>query len=112
MWWASREVMYDYQLRHPQADTVLKTLLRAYPGIQQDFVFISEGLLSKYAKCSTEVVKLVLLAAQKEEMLLYEPLNEKPQLIYLRERVAAENLTIDLQKFKFRKNGRKSARPR
>jgi ATP-dependent DNA helicase RecQ len=100
---ASREVMYDYQLRHPQADTVLKTLLRAYPGIQQDFVFISEGLLSKYAKCSTEVVKLVLLAAQKEEMLLYEPLNEKPQLIYLRERVAAENLTIDLQKFKFRK---------
>ena len=100
---ASREVMYDYQLRHPQADPVLKTLLRAYPGIQQDFVFISEGLISKYAKCSNEAVKNVLLAAQKEALLVYEPLNEKPQLIFLRERVAAENLTIDLPKFKFRK---------
>jgi ATP-dependent DNA helicase RecQ len=99
----SREVMYDYQLRHPQADTVLKTLLRAYPGIQNGFVDISENLLSTYAKCTSEKVKQVLLAAQNEEMLLYEPLNEKPQLVFLRERVSAENLTIDLPKFNFRK---------
>jgi ATP-dependent DNA helicase RecQ len=100
---ASREVMYDYQLRHPQADPVLKTLLRAYPGIQQGFVNISEGLVSKYAKCTIDVVRQVLLAAQVEEMLVYEPLNEKPQLIFTSERVAAENLTIDLKRFKFRK---------
>jgi ATP-dependent DNA helicase RecQ len=100
---ATREVMYDYQLRQPQADPVLKTLLRAYPGIQHDFVDISEGLISKYAKCSADVVKQVLTAAQNEGLLVYEPMNEKPQLVFLRERVMAENLSIDLQKFKFRK---------
>jgi ATP-dependent DNA helicase RecQ len=99
----SREVMYDYQLRHPHADTVLKTLLRAYPGIQQGFVDISESLISNYAKCSTENVKEVLSAAQIEELLVYEPLHEKPQVVFLRERATAENLTIDLPRFNFRK---------
>ena len=100
---ASREAIYDYQLRNAAADTILKTLLRAYPGIQQDFVDVSEGLISKYANRSKEQVTQVLLAAQKEGVLEYEPMSEKPQLIFLRERVSAENLSIDLQKFKFRK---------
>ncbi len=100
---ANREAMYDYQLRNAQADTVLKTLLRAYPGIQQGFVDISEGLIAKYAKRSKEQVAQVLAAAEQEGILDYEPMSEKPQLIFTRERVAAENLSIDLQKFKFRK---------
>lgn len=100
---ADREILYDYQLRNPKADTVLKTLLRAYPGVQQGFKDISEGLLSNYAKCSAEEVKQVLMAAQTEGILEYEPRHEKPQLIFTHERVSAENLSIDLQKFKFRK---------
>lgn len=34
---------------------------------------------------------------------MYEPRKEKPQLTFTRARVAAENLTIDLEKFKLRK---------
>lgn len=100
---ANREAMYDYQLRNPQADTILKTLLRAYPGIQNGFVDISEGLVAKYAKCSQDQVRLVLSTAQTESILAFEPMHEKPQLTFIRERVGAENLTIDLVKFKFRK---------
>jgi ATP-dependent DNA helicase RecQ len=100
---ATREAMYDYQLRHPKADTVLKTLLRAYPGIHQGFTDISEGVLAKYAKCSVDLVKQTLLAAQAASLLLYEPMSEKPQLVFLQERVAAENLTIDQERFRFRK---------
>jgi ATP-dependent DNA helicase RecQ len=100
---ASREALYDYQLRRKEADTVLKTLLRAYPGLQHDYVDISEGLLAKYAKLPIEKVQQVLLAAQKEGILHYEPRKEKPQLTFTRERVAAENLTIDLERFQFRK---------
>jgi ATP-dependent DNA helicase RecQ len=99
---ASREVLYDYQLRNKQADTVLKTLLRAYPGLQHDFVDISEAMLAKYAKMPVENVQKVLLNAHQEGVLLYEPRKEKPQLTFTHERVAAENLRIDLEKFKFR----------
>ncbi|MFN0034895.1 MAG: ATP-dependent DNA helicase RecQ [Saprospiraceae bacterium] len=100
---ATREELYDYQLRNKQADTVLKTLLRAYPGLQTDFVEISEMVIAKYAKCPKEVVQQVFQTAQSEGLLLYEPRKEKPQLTFIRERVAAENLTIDQQKFNLRK---------
>ncbi|MFN0174364.1 MAG: ATP-dependent DNA helicase RecQ [Saprospiraceae bacterium] len=100
---ATREELYDYQLRNKQADTVLKTLLRAYPGMQSDFVDISEMVIAKYAKFPVEVVQQILQTAQNEGILLYEPRKEKPQLTFTRERVAAENLTIDLQKFNLRK---------
>ncbi len=100
---ATRDELYNYQLRNKQADTVLKTLLRAYPGMQSDFVDISEMVISKYAKYPVEVVQQILQTAQNEGILLYEPRKEKPQLTFTRERVAAENLTIDLQKFNLRK---------
>lgn len=100
---ATREELYDYQLRNKQADTVLKTMLRAYPGMQSDFVDISEMVIAKYAKLPAEIVQQVLQNCQKEGILMYEPRKEKPQLTFTRERVAAENLTIDLQKFNLRK---------
>jgi len=100
---ADREALYDYQLRNRQADTVTKVLLRAYPGVQQHYAEVSESLIAKYAKLPTEVVIQVLEMAQKEGILEYQPRKEKPQLVFTRERVAAENMTIDLVLFHFRK---------
>ena len=100
---ADREALYDYQLRHRQADTVTKVLLRAYPGVQQNYTEVSESLIAKYAKLPTEVIVQVLEAAQREGILEYQPRREKPQLVFTRERVAAENMTIDLARFNFRK---------
>lgn len=100
---ASREALYDYQIRNKQADTVLKVLLRAYPGINAHFADISETYMSQYAKLPPDVIRHMLETAQRENLLLYEPRKDKPQLIFTRERVAAENLTIDLAKFNFRK---------
>lgn len=99
----SREAIYDYQIKNKQADAVIRTLLRAYPGVQADLVEVSEAVIAKYANLSRETVVKVLLAAQRDEVLLYEPKSEKPQLTYLRERVASENLTIDLAGFQQRK---------
>lgn len=100
---ANRQTLYDYQLRNKQADTVIKIILRAYPGIQEGMTDISENMIAQYAKMPTEVVIRQIQNAQQEGILQYEPRKEKPQLTFLRERVAAENLTIDLEKFKFRK---------
>ncbi len=101
---ASREALYDYQLRNSQADQVIRVLLRAYPGIHQDVVEISEPTLAKYAKISVESLQNILQTAEKEGILTYEPRKESPQLTFLRERVSAENMTIDQKKFQFRKS--------
>jgi ATP-dependent DNA helicase RecQ len=99
----TREAIYDYQLKHKLSDAVIKTLLRAYPGVQADFVEVSESVIAKYSNLTRESVAKVLLAAQRDEVLLYEPRSEKPQLTFLRERVASENLTIDLAGFQQRR---------
>lgn len=101
---ANRENLYDYQLRNKQADRLTKVLLRAYTGIQQQLTDISEALLAKYAEMPVETVVQVLQTADKADILQYLPRKDKPQLTLTRERVAAENLTIDLEKFNFRKN--------
>jgi ATP-dependent DNA helicase RecQ len=100
---ASREILYDYQIRNKQADTVLKVLLRAYPGINTHFADISETYIAQYAKLPPDTIRQVLETAHKENILIYEPRKDKPQLVFTRERVSAENLTIDLTKFNFRK---------
>ncbi len=100
---ADRETLYDYQLRNRQADTITKVLLRAYPGIQQQYAEVSESLIAKYAKLPAEVVLQVLETAQQENILEYQPRKEKPQLLFIRERVSAEIMSIDLVKFNFRK---------
>ena len=100
---ADRETLYDYQLRNRQADLVTKVLLRAYPGIQLQYTDVSESLIAQYAKLPTEVVLQVLNLAQQEGILEYQPRQEKPQLLFTRERVAAEIMAIDLAKFNFRK---------
>lgn len=100
---AQRESLYDYQLRNKQADVVTKVLLRAYPGIQNQWVEISETNVAHFAKLPVETVVQVLKAAQQAEILQYEPKNDKPQLRFLTPRVAASELEIDLEKFMFRK---------
>ncbi len=101
---ASREVLYDFQIRNQQADPVMKVMLRAYPGIHAGFADISESTIGNYANIPADAVRKVLEAAQKENILIYEPRKEKPQLTFTRERAAAEHLSIDQKLFSFRKN--------
>jgi ATP-dependent DNA helicase RecQ len=100
---ADKQTVYDYQLRNKKADTVIKMLLRAYPGIQSDYVEVSESMVAPYAKMSANEVMQMLQMAEKEGIMLYEPMKNKPQLTLTRERVSAENLTINQQLFAFRK---------
>ena len=100
---ARREAIYDQQLRNKTADALIKAMLRMYPGIQREAADISETSLAHTAKLPLETVVALLENLQKEELLDYFPRRDKPQLTFLRERAAAENLTIDLEKFNFRK---------
>ena len=100
---AGREALYDYQLRNKQADAITKVLLRAYPGIQQQFVEISLAAVARFANLSREAVHQTLESAQKEQVLDYEPQKDLPQLTFSHERVSTGNLTLDLSLFNFRK---------
>ncbi|MFM8489921.1 MAG: RecQ family zinc-binding domain-containing protein, partial [Bacteroidota bacterium] len=50
-----------------------------------------------------EKVRKVLEAAHTAGVLYYEPQRDKPQIVFTRERVSAENLELDVKKFRFRR---------
>ena len=100
---AERERLYDYQLRNRQADLLTKAMLRAFPGVQQDLVAISEASLAKLCKSNLASVIQVLQAAHQEGILEYQPATDKPQLTFLKDRATADQLHIDLEKLRFRR---------
>ncbi len=98
---AAREVLYDYRLRYPQADKVLLALLRTYPGIHREYVEVSLAKLAHYAQTDVSRVVQMLELACRAEILDYRPPNQQAVLTFLRERVLAENLELDVQRLRF-----------
>jgi ATP-dependent DNA helicase RecQ len=103
-----REKLYDYQLRHPQADIIIKAMLRTASGVQREFVDINEGAIAKMAKTTIDLVQKTLLAAQKEGILQYQPRSDQPKLTFTRERVTAEQLSFDTERLKYRREKSRS----
>ncbi len=97
----SREALYDYQLRYPHTDKIIQTLLRAYPGIHLEYAEVSLPVLARYAKTDVPTVTRILEAANQAGILDYQPAFHKGAVIFLQERVAPENLALDLRRLSF-----------
>lgn len=98
---ATREQLYDYQLRNPRFDPLLKAVLRAYQGVAGQPVALREPQLAKHLNLSVESLRQYLETLAADGIVLFQPQKEKPQIIFLRERVAAENLELDTKRYAF-----------
>lgn len=99
----SKEELYDYQLRHPKLDLIIKAILRSYQGAFSHFINIRESQLASLLKIATQDVIKALDLLQKDNIIEYFPQTDKPQLIFLHERVDANDLTIDFELYEFRR---------
>jgi ATP-dependent DNA helicase RecQ len=99
----SREKLYDYQLKNPKLDLVIKTLLRVSEGAFHHYVAINENSIARFLKNPVERIAAVLNLLQKENIIDYQPARDKPQIIFTKERVEADNLHLDTNLYKFRK---------
>ncbi len=99
----NREMLYDYQLKNPTTDRVLKGFLRAIPNILSDFGTFSEMQMAQFIKMSAVEMVEVLHKFHNEGIVDFRPRKEKPQITFLRERVDSQHLAIDWTLFMFRK---------
>ncbi|MDX1942696.1 MAG: ATP-dependent DNA helicase RecQ [Saprospiraceae bacterium] len=99
----SKEELYDYQLRHPKYDLMLKAILRSYQGSFSHFVNVRESQLASFLKISIEEVIKTLDLLHKDNIIEYLPQTDQPQLTFLQDRVDANDLTIDHQLYEFRR---------
>lgn len=96
-----KETLYDYQLRNPRLDPLIKLILRSTQGAMQQYVRIKEYAYAQAFKTSREAVVKALQRMQQDNIIDYTPQNEAPQVIYLQPRTDVKDLRIDHRTYQF-----------
>lgn len=99
----SKQGLYEFYRTHPDLENLLTTLLRTYEGIFDFPVFISEPLLAKILRENEEALKVGLQKAAAFGIIRYSPQNDTPQIIFRKNRVAVNDLRINLAAYGQRK---------
>lgn len=93
--------LYKFYLTNPTFELFIKTILRMYGGIFDNYIHISEFEIAKNLKLSVDKVKEGLIRLTKMQMFDYLPQNEKPAVTFLMPR--PETIPYDSQRWKFLK---------
>jgi ATP-dependent DNA helicase RecQ len=95
----SKKGLYEFQKSHPQQEEILTSLLRTYEGIFDFPGFISELLIAKLLKKDEAEIKKQLKTIASFGIIQYIPQNTEPQIIFRKNRVAAEHLAFNLMQY-------------
>jgi ATP-dependent DNA helicase RecQ len=99
----TKDYLYQFEQSHPPLEPILKTLLRAYEGIFDHTCFISELQVAQLLKKHVDEVKQQLTELNATGIIEYTPRKDSPQLYLLRNRIKAEDISINMVAFNQRK---------
>ncbi|MCX6285274.1 MAG: RecQ family ATP-dependent DNA helicase [Bacteroidetes bacterium] len=91
---ADKETLYRFQVENEFYDILLKTILRSYTGVLTEFVGFSEAELARRAGISAEDLVKHLKRLEKLKLIDYTPASDKPQLVYLDDRLDGKDIRI------------------
>ena len=103
----TREELYDFQIKNRKFEKVLKNLPRAYVGIFTDACPIDLFKFARFLKMPVDKLERQLKYLQDHGLLRYYPKKDNPQLVFIKERVEAKNLSIDEKLYNFLKERQK-----
>lgn len=84
---AAKEDLYQYELQYPKFELLIKTLLRSYGGLFENYVFINEKDLAYRIKLSAANIADQLNYLHKQQLLSYLPHNDFPKLVFTQNRI-------------------------
>lgn len=90
-----REELEIIEKENPEMDLVIKGLLRSYDGIFDYPSAVNENLLSKFIPIKREKLIAILQQLNVRGIIEYSPQKEKPQVIFLQNRVPAKELKVN-----------------
>ena len=100
----TKKELYEFGKMYPQYEDLLTTLLRVYEGIFDFPAFISENYISSILKKLEHEIISSLKEITRFGIISYSPLNQEPQIQFLKNRVPAQELTIDTKSYEKRKD--------
>ena len=99
----NKEYLYQFETDHPHLEPLIKALLRAYEGIFEYPASVSENTLAFLLKKERTEIKNQLIQLHRDHLIEYTPQKDSSQLLLLRARIKAEDLSINMQAFSKRK---------
>ena len=98
-----KEYLYQSEKDYPQLEPLIKALLRSYEGVFEYQASVSENILAQLLKKEKNEIKKELVQLHNYRIIEYIPQRDTPQLLFLRNRIKAEDLSIDIKAFNNRK---------
>jgi len=96
--------IYEHQMLYPATEPLLKTILRVYGGgLFAEGVAFSETAVARALGTDEPTLARQLASLERLGMLVYAPPTEKPQLTFLTQRYAPEDLPLRAQRLAERK---------
>ncbi|MBA2612381.1 MAG: RecQ family ATP-dependent DNA helicase [Bacteroidetes bacterium] len=96
----NKEELYSFQIKFPKYEPVIKTLLRSYGGLFENYVFINEKDLAYRVKTNAAELTEQLKFLDKQGLLSYVPQTALPKLIFLQDRVNTKYLEFNPENYK------------
>jgi len=98
-----KEYLYQFEKDHSYLEPLIKTLLRAYEGVFEYPASISENTIAFLLKKEKTEIKNQLAQLHRYNVIEYVPQKDSSQLLLLRTRTKADDLSIDMEAFNKRK---------
>jgi ATP-dependent DNA helicase RecQ len=100
----NRDDLYKIQINNPDIDNFIKSVLRLYTGLFNDFVHIDEAYIAKMTFKSRDEVYNMLVRLSKMKIAEYIPQKRSPMLIFPEERLDSNNIRISAENYLWSKN--------
>jgi ATP-dependent DNA helicase RecQ len=98
----SHEELYRFQIEQPGYDLFIKTILRSYGGVYDQFVSIKEfDIANRMGLRKSDVINM-LQVLQSSGFISYVPQTDKPYLQFIQQRVDNDHVYLDKKYLKDR----------
>ena len=87
--------LYQFEKSNPEFDAVIKGLLRSYEGIFDYPAIISETALANFIKTNEKELINNLKKLQAFRVIEYTPQKDKPQILFLQNRIDTKDLAFN-----------------
>ena len=95
--------LYEFETQHPELEELTKCLLRNYEGIYDFTANVYESHLAKLMHLPIEEIKDQLKQLHRYQIIVYTPLQEKPQLSILKNRMYQDDFSFDMDRLQLQK---------
>jgi ATP-dependent DNA helicase RecQ len=91
-----KDDLYNFQIKFPKYEPLLKVLLRSYGGLYEQYAFIKEKDVAYRAKISEHELKNQLEILHKQGVISFIPQTDLPKLVFLQNRINLKFESIKL----------------